>query len=78
MIYTKNKISYDYAKNVKENATTYFPKDIYEIHHEGNMLSKPRNVLQESQGSAECNLSTTGLLVPTYTCYSTGFECAGT
>ena len=41
-------------------------------------LSEPRNVPQEPQGSAECNLSTTGLLVPTYTFYSTGLECAGT
>jgi len=53
MIYTKKKL--------KETATTYYPKDIHMIHHKGNMLSEQRNVPQEPQGSAECNLSTTGL-----------------
>ena len=61
MIYTKNKISQNYAKKVKENETTYYPKDIYEIHHKGNMLSEPHNIPQEPQGLAECNLSTTEL-----------------
>jgi hypothetical protein len=46
-------------KNVKENVTMYHRKDIYEIHHKGNMLSEPRNVPKEPQGLAECNLSTT-------------------
>jgi hypothetical protein len=45
-------------KNVKEIATTYYPKDIYEIHHKGYMLFEARNVPEEPQGSAECNLST--------------------
>jgi hypothetical protein len=48
-------------KNVKENAAAYYHKDIYEIHHKGNMPSELHNAPLEPQGSAEYNLSNTGL-----------------
>jgi hypothetical protein len=61
MIYTENKISYEYAKNAEKNAITFHQNYIYEINHKGNMLAERRNASPKPQGSAEYNLSTTTL-----------------